>query len=223
MERNKLAEKYLGETARTYNARRSSKGKWRKEQTAIDLLFESIPHGSSLVDVPVGTGRFLELCKRREIHVTGIDISEDMLAEARKNAMQLGVKADLRLGNIFELPFSDNSFDCALCVRFLNWISIADVSLALAELSRVSKNYVIVGVRTFPENQSWLKRSLSSVATLGQSLYSRKRNRSTTPHRKANVIAAFNAMNLDVVRSVPVHSRPNGTRLEFYLLSKTGK
>jgi ubiquinone/menaquinone biosynthesis C-methylase UbiE len=224
VERSKLAQRYVGNVAAEYDARRSSKTKWRRELAAIDLLLQTIPAGASLLDVPVGTGRFLEICKRRELRVTGIDSSEDMLNGARNKARQLSLEVELKQGSIFELAFADNSFDCVLSIRILNWFSIADVRVALTELSRTSRKHVIVSVRTFPENQSALERLLSLADTVRRKLLLGKWGRpQTTIHRKEDILAAFHAAHLNVSTSIPILSRPYGTHFEIYLLSKTAK
>jgi ubiquinone/menaquinone biosynthesis C-methylase UbiE len=54
------------------------------------------------------------------LHVTGIDLSEKMLADARQSAQQAGLdeQVDFRLGNVEEIPFPDQSLPFYLLIWF---------------------------------------------------------------------------------------------------------
>jgi hypothetical protein len=43
------------------------------------------------------------------------------------------------------LDYPGSNFDCAICLRFLNWLDGDDMEVAVKELCRLSRN-VIVGV-----------------------------------------------------------------------------
>ena len=54
----RLEEKYIGRVAEEYLTERVDTHHWRREQQIVsDMLREA--GGASLIDVPVGTGRFL--------------------------------------------------------------------------------------------------------------------------------------------------------------------
>jgi SAM-dependent methyltransferase len=63
--------------------------------------------GTRLLDAGCGTGEFLALALERGADASGIDISSDMLAVARRHAPE----ADLREGDVTKLPFDDDAFD----------------------------------------------------------------------------------------------------------------
>ncbi len=73
----------------------------------------SFPHPISVLDVGCGTGRYFH-CLNNTSHLTGIDISEEMLSFARTpvRANEITVK-DIRLmrGNIYLAEFPQESFD----------------------------------------------------------------------------------------------------------------
>ncbi len=64
---------------------------------------------SSVLEVGVGTGASLKLYPR-EVKVTGIDISEDMLRLAEKRAREASGSIELCAMNAESLDFPDNSF-----------------------------------------------------------------------------------------------------------------
>jgi ubiquinone/menaquinone biosynthesis C-methylase UbiE len=89
-----------------------------------------------VLEVAVGTGRNLPYYTRSAITtLTGIDLSPGMLAVARQRAKELGLDADLRLGNAEALEFPDAAFDTVLCT--ISLCNIPDYRAAIAEMYRV--------------------------------------------------------------------------------------
>jgi demethylmenaquinone methyltransferase/2-methoxy-6-polyprenyl-1,4-benzoquinol methylase len=108
-------------------------GRWR--QVAVRF---ACPDGRVL-DVATGTGDMaLELARYAD-SVVGLDLCPEMIKRGRvKAAMKaLGGRISFILGDALTLPFSDNSFDCALNGFALR--NVADVGIFLAELHRVVK------------------------------------------------------------------------------------
>jgi ubiquinone/menaquinone biosynthesis C-methylase UbiE len=87
-----------------------------------------------VLEIAIGTGRNMALYPPG-IRVTGVELSEEMLARARRRAQQLGVSADLHVGNAQDLHFTDSSFDTVLITFAL--CTIPDERRALAEAFRV--------------------------------------------------------------------------------------
>jgi ubiquinone/menaquinone biosynthesis C-methylase UbiE len=97
-------------------------------------------HGEA-VDLGCGAGQLvLELARQAPgLHVTGIDLSEKMLAYARQSAQQgsLEDRVDFRLGNVEEIPFPDQSLDLMISTFSLHhW---TDPVKVLNEIDRVLK------------------------------------------------------------------------------------
>lgn len=86
------------------------------------------------LEIAVGTGRNLGLY-RDDVELTGVELSEAMLALARERAAGLGVRVDLRRGDAQSLDFPDESFDTVTCT--ISLCSIPDDAAALAEVRRV--------------------------------------------------------------------------------------
>ncbi|MBD1910925.1 MULTISPECIES: methyltransferase domain-containing protein [unclassified Leptolyngbya] len=111
--------------------------------------------GQTVLDAAVGTGLNLPAYPAG-VQVTGIDLSEGMLQEARKK----NIMADLTLkvANLENLDFADNSFDAAasgftLCV-------VANPVRALQEILRVTKSNALIAILDYcksqnPEVQKW--------------------------------------------------------------------
>jgi ArsR family transcriptional regulator len=90
----------------------------------------------SLLDLGTGTGRLLELFAPLYARAVGMDASADMLAVARANLDRAGIaNAQVRLGDIHNLPFGRNSFDVVTIHQVLHYLD--DPERALAEAARV--------------------------------------------------------------------------------------
>jgi ubiquinone/menaquinone biosynthesis C-methylase UbiE len=87
-----------------------------------------------VLEVAIGTGRNLPHYPP-DATVTGVELSQAMLAIARRRAADLGRAADLREGDAERLPFDDDSFDTAVCA--LSLCSIPDPGVAIDEMRRV--------------------------------------------------------------------------------------
>ncbi len=98
-------------------------------------LWSQIPDGEVL-EVGVGTGKNFPY-HPAEIKVTGIDLSDGMLEQARRRAEKLDKSIELKQMDAQHLDFPDNSFDAA--VATFVFCSVPDAVRGLRELSRVVK------------------------------------------------------------------------------------
>lgn len=67
--------------------------------------------------------------------VTGLDVSPAMLDAARHRADAAGLSIEWREGRAEALPFPEGSFDAAIAVTVLCWVS--DAAAAVREIARV--------------------------------------------------------------------------------------
>jgi ubiquinone/menaquinone biosynthesis C-methylase UbiE len=85
------------------------------EPGAIEILEDwSITPGQRLLDVGCGSGQTAIPAARRGLHVTGIDIAENLIEHARKRARAEGLVARFDQGDAEALPYPDGSFDAAV-------------------------------------------------------------------------------------------------------------
>ncbi|WP_394361179.1 class I SAM-dependent methyltransferase [Amycolatopsis sp. SB7-3] len=87
-----------------------------------------------VLEVAVGTGLNLPLYPDG-VTLTGIDLSDGMLAIARGRAERLGHPVTLRRADAHALPFDADSFDTVVCT--LGLCAIPDDGKALREMARV--------------------------------------------------------------------------------------
>jgi ubiquinone/menaquinone biosynthesis C-methylase UbiE len=97
-------------------------------------------HGDA-IDLGCGAGQLvMEMARKTPgLHMTGIDLSEKLLADARQSAYRLGLenRVDFRLGNVEQIPFPDQSLDLVISTASLHhWTDPVEV---LNEIDRVLK------------------------------------------------------------------------------------
>ena len=87
-----------------------------------------------VLEIAAGTGRNLPFYPEG-VRLTGIELSPEMLAIARRRARKTGIEADLREGDAQCLTFPDASFDTVVATLAL--CTIPDDRRAVAEAARV--------------------------------------------------------------------------------------
>ena len=87
-----------------------------------------------VLEVAVGTGLNLPFYDPG-LDVVGIDLSPDMIAIARRRALEAGRDIDLTVGDAHHLDFADGSFDTVVSTYSL--CNIPDLEQALGEMHRV--------------------------------------------------------------------------------------
>jgi SAM-dependent methyltransferase len=109
------------------------------QEAAFRPLYEAafdaakVTEGTRLLDAGCGAGLALQVAADQGASVSGIDASEALVAIARQRL----AGADIRIGEIEELPFADAAFDVA--TGFNSFQYAADRVRALAEARRVAR------------------------------------------------------------------------------------
>jgi ubiquinone/menaquinone biosynthesis C-methylase UbiE len=100
------------------------------------LKFRDRLFGKRALEVGVGTGKNIPYYPS-QAHIIAIDISRCMLDRAEKRAKAMNINVDLRLMDVQELDFSDQTFDMVFATFV--FCSVPDPILGLTELHRVCK------------------------------------------------------------------------------------
>lgn len=82
----------------------------------LDALLGAAPlDRARVLDIGCGTGHTTLAIAERGARVTGLDLTEAMLEQARALAAERGIEVDFRRGDAAELPFPDAFFDVVTC------------------------------------------------------------------------------------------------------------
>lgn len=146
---------YKDKTAEDYDRKRSKRKKWKREMAAVQTLTSAFEPGASVLDIPLGTGRFLPLYLNGGRTVYGIDISADMLRHAREKSSPGAGHVFMVLGEAEHIPLPDKSIDYAVCIRLLNWVTEPVFKEVVKELLRVTRKGIILGYRSEVPMTPW--------------------------------------------------------------------
>ena len=142
-----IGKHYSGAKALGYEVHRREQSKWKWERKVMARILDNLGGEiKSIIDAPVGTGRFLNLYR---VPVTGFDNSKDMLARARlKGSGAILLKHDLITRELLAWA------DLVVCFRFLNLITTKNAQIVLRRLLEAANKYAVFTVRTVKDGYS---------------------------------------------------------------------
>jgi ubiquinone/menaquinone biosynthesis C-methylase UbiE len=94
-------------------------------------VYDNVRRNSTLLDLGCGAG-MLALLKRKGVALTGLDLSDECVAAARRNGYDETVRAELH-----ELPFADASFDYVASLDVIGHIPQEQKDAVFSEIQRV--------------------------------------------------------------------------------------
>ena len=103
-------------------------------------------HPKTILDVGCGEGFTLAKIRKANIgkHLEGVDFLDRAIELGKQTHPYLSLKQ----GNIYKLPYKDNSFDAVICTEVLEHLEQPEK--ALKELYRVTRKYCIISVPNEP-------------------------------------------------------------------------
>lgn len=221
--------KYSGRVAASYEQARAPSPRWRREQEVVRAFVAEMSAGSSVLDVPFGTGRFVPIYFERGISTVGVDISADMLEQAKQILGDQFARCDVRIGDAEALPLETQSVDYLVCNRFIKWLpNLEVIEKVIGEFARVARKRMIIQAKTSLESEPLRIRLRERVRKLWRSIKTRAGReahpgawRGTRRYRDADLCALFERSGLVVVRAFdePVV----GTGVRYYILEKAGE
>jgi SAM-dependent methyltransferase len=137
---------------RTANSPTSTALADRREVRNVSRALAHVPSGAAVLDIPCGSGLWLELMAKRGYRITCVDPSEIALTKAARQWEEIASsrnssapKPAFVLGQPLQTKFPARHFDAVLCTGFFDRLSSSDLRIeALRELRRISRGPVIV-------------------------------------------------------------------------------
>jgi SAM-dependent methyltransferase len=109
-----------------------------REAQRIQQTLSYVPGSlESALDVACGDGRCLRALAPLVSHCVGVDLAWEALTRVQGPRVR---------ASITQLPFLDGSFDLVLATEVFEHLSEAESGLALAEVARVSRKWVLITV-----------------------------------------------------------------------------
>jgi len=112
-----------------------------KEIRLFTLDFAEVKKGDRILDVCCGTGDQAFYYAKKGANVTGIDLSQRMIAFALSEKQKRGLSdIDFKIADATALPFEDHIFDIASISLALHEIESSKRDAVISEMKRVVKN-----------------------------------------------------------------------------------
>ncbi len=138
-----------------------TKNRWNDIYTSFDAILEIDENMSriadlfqesnikTILDLGCGAGRHTAYLTQKGFDVYGIDIAGEGVKKARHLLIEKGLPANLCIGSINRLPYTDNSFDSIISVRVIHHGRIEAIRKTIQEMERVltSHGFIFVAVR----------------------------------------------------------------------------
>jgi hypothetical protein len=221
--RERFAGRYDRQAATVYEEVRRDQ-KWDLEERVFDELYERV-RPRTVLDCPVGTGRFIDRYARDGVRALGVDLSDHMLAEA---ARKIPAGADIRLvkGDVLDPGGSaalGRDHDLIVCVRFVYAVARRDLPILFRNFAATGARHLLVGVRMWGEGGSALK-------PLVWRLWNASKHRPRWPFGRQRYVPSerellrvFGDAGWDVVERRTISEERESFGRYFYLLRRTSR
>jgi hypothetical protein len=113
---------------------RTSELEVRRAEDIVSLIPDV---GGCALDVGALDGHYTKLLATRFDTVVALDLQQPAVKHAKVQCVS---------GNVTNLPFGESSFDFVLCAEVLEHVPGNMLAKACADLSRVMRNYLLIGV-----------------------------------------------------------------------------
>uniref|UniRef100_A0A7C3J287 Class I SAM-dependent methyltransferase n=1 Tax=Candidatus Methanomethylicus mesodigestus TaxID=1867258 RepID=A0A7C3J287_9CREN len=155
-----------------YNVLRSQNRTGERDIKAIDCCLRRLSPGKEILDLGCGTGRISNKLAGMGYSVTGIDLSDLCIGDAKRSAEELGISSNVTyfVGDYRNLELiADKKFDAALCILAPAWKSMDEMASifgnlaahmrenAILLLRETVKERFLTALNIAPSVQSWFR------------------------------------------------------------------
>lgn len=94
---------------------------------------------TDFLDLGCGLGRHTILFAKNGFNTYAFDLSEEAVKKTAETAKYEQLEVDFRIGDMLELPYNNESFDCILCRNVISHTDTTGMKKIVEELKRVLK------------------------------------------------------------------------------------
>ncbi|HYL48048.1 MAG TPA: methyltransferase domain-containing protein [Stellaceae bacterium] len=113
------------------------------DRRAVRLALADLPVGSTIADMPCGTGRLAEVALKLDCAVHGVDIAPAMLAVARQRLAPFGDRFTAKTADIRSVDPA-RQFDVVLSARFLMHFPPAEQQTLIGAMASVARRRMVL-------------------------------------------------------------------------------
>lgn len=176
------------------------------------LLSQIDQHNGQILDVGCGADDFCEQLAGRALHVTGIDLSANMIAKAQLNTRQWP-NISYQVGDYLTVDYIPNKFDYIFSIATVHHFSLADFAQKAKQELKLGGKICILDLCQFNSLADKLTESLAVPANWllnawhnNQAIPSQEEQKAWQEHQ-----ASDHYLTLDEVEAIATHHLPNAT------------
>ncbi len=121
--------------------------------------------GQSVLDICTGTGEMALRCANSGADVTGVDVTPEMLRQAKAKAHRRRMAINFSMMDARHLAFADNRFDVAVLALALHDMPRKVRIQVVQEAARVARDRLVILDYDLPRNASLRKLALTFLMT----------------------------------------------------------
>ncbi len=180
---------------------------WTRPSEDVYYLLERWKSNSFLkfLDLGCGLGRHSLFFAKHGFSVSGFDLSPDGVDQLNKKALEQNLQIETRVGDMLNLPYADNHFDCLLSYHSLYHTDTNGMRRALSEAVRVLRPQGEAYI-TFNSKQSPSYANSDSIRIDDNTLVKTEGIEANVPHFYADyddlqsLLSAFEIISLRLMR-----------------------
>jgi SAM-dependent methyltransferase len=119
-----------------------------KGHYSLEML-DTVPKKGRILDAGCGSGKYSLPLKMRGFDVVGMDASLAALRMLSESSKSRDIEIDILAGNIFQLPFTDGSFDIVWCYGVLQHLLSKERESAIGEFRRILRTEGLLFIEVF--------------------------------------------------------------------------
>jgi len=139
-----------------------------KDKATLRFILPFLKKSDKILDLACGYGRVTFMLAKIGFYIEGIDISSNLIKEARQEAKKLRYNIDFKIGDMRKLPYKDESFDKVLCLwsSFNHLLTENDHLMAINEIYRILR-FNGASVIDVPNGESkWAKKKIKEYGRI---------------------------------------------------------
>ena len=110
---------------------------WKNPSMESFYLLNRWQDKKDFLDLGCGLGRHSILFGKNGFNVNCFDISEEAINKTKKWAEEEKLNFNYQVGDMLNLPYDDDSFDCILCMSVISHTDTEGIKKVISELYRV--------------------------------------------------------------------------------------
>lgn len=139
-----------------------------RDKSILEFILKYIKKEDSVLDLACGYGRITFALKNRGYNVRGIDISPNLIRDAKEKAKKYRLDIEFKVGDMRNLPYPSEEFNKVICLwsSFNHILNKKDQIKTINEIYRVLKGKGIAIIDLPNGETKWAKQNIKKYGRI---------------------------------------------------------